>query len=196
MGDTDIAATSPSPSTSTPTPTTTENNVTPSQPIIPNEKEVVEKLAQGLTGSFSVGIEQINSKLEELTQSQQDMISLLQSESKKLSTLPDIEFITQTFAQVNGYMVAIQQLQKDMHNLSERMTRLKKKAAGLSQRKTVAETNLAIQREKMLLHEQQLIAKPSKTLLSQAESPPTSPPSAQKTATVPVIAPAPAKIDG
>eukprot|EP01112_Ceratiomyxa_fruticulosa_P001015 TRINITY_DN1097_c0_g1_i5.p1 TRINITY_DN1097_c0_g1~~TRINITY_DN1097_c0_g1_i5.p1 ORF type:complete len:108 (-),score=25.52 TRINITY_DN1097_c0_g1_i5:720-1043(-) len=96
MGDTDIAATSPSPSTSTPTPTTTENNVTPSQPIIPNEKEVVEKLAQGLTGSFSVGIEQINSKLEELTQSQQDMISLLQSESKKLSTLPDIEFITQT----------------------------------------------------------------------------------------------------
>jgi len=145
--------------------------------------EAVRDLTLGLTTAFSVPLGQVSAKLDELQQSQEAMIGRLQTESNKLTSLPDAKYIQQTINQVSVYQGKVVQLRKDMFTLTERMQRLKRRAAALQQRKVQAETQIAEQRERNLLREQQLTAKPSKTLLTQsAEAVPSSPPSSSVTA--------------
>eukprot|EP01113_Clastostelium_recurvatum_P006455 TRINITY_DN1290_c0_g1_i2.p1 TRINITY_DN1290_c0_g1~~TRINITY_DN1290_c0_g1_i2.p1 ORF type:complete len:191 (-),score=53.51 TRINITY_DN1290_c0_g1_i2:26-598(-) len=144
-----------------------------SETVLPEPAPVqydVDDLTRGFVASLRPPLDQVSAKLQELNESQLTMIAKLQSETTKITTLPDIELITQTLSQVNTYQSKAAQLRRDMSALSERMAKLKKRAAAAQQRKVQAEAHIADQRDKMMARERQLTAQPSKTLLTKESS--------------------------
>ncbi|XP_020295656.1 biogenesis of lysosome-related organelles complex 1 subunit 6-like [Pseudomyrmex gracilis] len=128
-----------------------------------NFSEVTEKLTEGLLQIYQPPLEQVKKDLLELTNKQEALLVRMQVENKKINeTFEDVD-LNDMFAVIKVYQGKLVSIRKEMINIHERTTKLKKRALRLQQIKQKEALNREQQREQELRREQELIGKPANT---------------------------------
>ncbi|XP_011874311.1 PREDICTED: biogenesis of lysosome-related organelles complex 1 subunit 6-like [Vollenhovia emeryi] len=121
--------------------------------------EAVEKLAEGLLSIYQPPLEQVKQELSELTSKQDALLVRMQLENKKINeTFEDID-LNDMFSAVKIYQGKLAVIRKEMINVHERTSKLKKRVLRLQQIKQKEAMNREQQREQELRREQELIGK-------------------------------------
>ncbi|KAG5335042.1 BL1S6 protein, partial [Acromyrmex charruanus] len=121
--------------------------------------EAAEKLAEGLLGIYQSPLEQVKQELFELTNKQDSLLTRMQLENKRIhETFEDID-LNDMFSAVKIYQGKLSVIRKEMINIHERTSKLKKRVLRLQQIKKKESMNREQQREQELRKEQELIAK-------------------------------------
>ncbi|XP_066597881.1 biogenesis of lysosome-related organelles complex 1 subunit 6 [Prorops nasuta] len=116
-----------------------------------------KKLATGLLSIYQPPLEEIKSELNELTEKQETLISIMKVENKKLLDRTEDINLTEMFDTLKVYQGKLVSCKKEMTSIHERIAKLKKRALKLQSIKQ-KETQ---QREQEIRREQELIGKPS-----------------------------------
>ncbi|XP_011643537.1 biogenesis of lysosome-related organelles complex 1 subunit 6 [Pogonomyrmex barbatus] len=121
--------------------------------------EAVEKLAEGLLSIYQPPLEQVKHELFELTNKQETLLARMQLENKKIhETFEDID-LNDMFSTIKIYQGKLAVIRKEMINIHERTSKLKKRVLRLQQIKQKQAMNKEQQREQELRREQELIGK-------------------------------------
>ncbi|XP_077269006.1 biogenesis of lysosomal organelles complex 1 subunit pallidin [Temnothorax americanus] len=121
--------------------------------------EAVEKLAKGLLSIYQPPLEQVKQELFELTSKQEALLARMQLENKKIhETFEDID-LNDMFSAVKIYQGKLAVVRKEMINIHERTSKLKKRVLRLQQIKQKEAMNREQQREQELRREQELIGR-------------------------------------
>ncbi|XP_024882094.1 biogenesis of lysosome-related organelles complex 1 subunit 6-like isoform X1 [Temnothorax curvispinosus] len=121
--------------------------------------EAVEKLAEGLLSIYQPPLEQVKQELFELTSKQEALLARMQLENKKIhETFEDID-LNDMFSTVKIYQGKLAVVRKEMINIHERTSKLKKRVLRLQQIKQKEAMNREQQREQELRREQELIGR-------------------------------------
>ncbi|KAL0106494.1 hypothetical protein PUN28_016300 [Cardiocondyla obscurior] len=118
-----------------------------------------EKLVEGLLSIYQPQLEQVKQELSELTSKQESLLARMQLENKKIhETLEDID-LNDMFSTVKIYQGKLTVIRKEMINIHERTSKLKKRVLRLQQIKQKEAMNKEQQREQELRREQELIGR-------------------------------------
>lgn len=121
--------------------------------------EAAEKLAEGLLSIYQPPLEQVKQELCELTNKQEALLTRMQVENKKIhETFEDID-LNDMFSAVKIYQGKLTVIRKEMINIHERTSKLKKRVLRLQHIKQKEAMNREQQREQELRREQELIGK-------------------------------------
>ncbi|KYM95000.1 PREDICTED: biogenesis of lysosome-related organelles complex 1 subunit 6-like [Cyphomyrmex costatus] len=121
--------------------------------------EATEKLAEGLLSIYQSPLEQVKQELFELTNKQETLLAQMQLENKRIhETFEDID-LNDMFSAVKIYQGKLAVIRKEMINIHERTSKLKKRVLRLQQIKKKESINREQQREQELRKEQELIGK-------------------------------------
>ncbi|EZA58776.1 hypothetical protein DMN91_008691 [Ooceraea biroi] len=122
--------------------------------------EAAEKLADGLLSIYQPPLEQVKKELFELTNKQEALLTRMQLKNKKIEeTFEDVD-LHDMFATIKVYQGKLALIRKEMINIHERTSKLKKRALRLQQIKQKEALNKEQQREQELRREQELIGRP------------------------------------
>ncbi|XP_063237695.1 biogenesis of lysosome-related organelles complex 1 subunit 6-like [Bacillus rossius redtenbacheri] len=124
-------------------------------------QEAAEKLAAGLLALYQPKLLETKQKLLELTTKQRGLIDEMQEENRKLSEAHCAEAIQEMFNKIKLYQAKLAGIKKEMAYISDKSSKMKKRALKLQQAKQREDLQRKHQRERRLLREQELIAKPS-----------------------------------
>eukprot|EP01133_Synstelium_polycarpum_P006258 gene6258-7258_t len=156
--------------TSTTETTTTEPTTTTEQHDVGAEMlKAVPDLTEGLLLMSKIPLDAITMKLLELQKEQCTILSLMNNENQKLQSVKSIEIITENFKKVSEYLLKIQAMKKEMNIAQERMTKMKKRATTIKEKKQQHILNLNERVEKALQKERDLTVKPSPQLQQQQQ---------------------------
>ncbi|PNF41183.1 hypothetical protein B7P43_G01437 [Cryptotermes secundus] len=121
----------------------------------------VSKPAEGLVTLYQAKLKKVRQQLDELTKKQTSLISQLEDENRRFTNVETLEDLQQTFVVLKLYQTKLVAIKKEMIQLHDRATKLKKRALKLQQTKQKAALHREHQRELQLQRETDLIAKPS-----------------------------------
>ncbi|XP_069692475.1 biogenesis of lysosome-related organelles complex 1 subunit 6 [Periplaneta americana] len=120
----------------------------------------VEKLAAGLLALYQPELKKVKHQLDELTKKQGGLVEQLEQENSRFNAAHTSEDLQEMFAMVKLYQTKLVAIKKDMSQLHDKATKLKKRALKLQQTKQRAALQREQQRELQLQRETDLIAKP------------------------------------
>ncbi|XP_034245322.1 biogenesis of lysosome-related organelles complex 1 subunit 6-like isoform X2 [Thrips palmi] len=133
-------------------------------------EDCLEKLAAGLMTFYEPELKRFREQLAEVVNKQNTLIEQLQDENKRFVDTQNAEELQGMFVTVKAYQTKLMAVKKDMTTLHDRVTKMKKRALKLQQRKEKQALQRQQQREAQLLREQELVGKPN-TSSSKATSP-------------------------
>lgn len=120
----------------------------------------VNKLAVGLLALYEPQLKKVQQQLDELTKKQISLIDQLKDENRRFTDVQTSEDLQQMFTMAKVYQTKLVVIKKEMLQLHDRATKLKKRALRLQQTKQKAALHREQQRELQLQRETDLIAKP------------------------------------
>jgi hypothetical protein len=120
----------------------------------------VNKLTVGLLALYEPQLKKVKQQLDELTKKQISLIDQLKEENCRFINVQTSDDLQQMFSMVKLYQTKLVVIKKEMLQLHERSTKLKKRALKLQQTKQKAALHREQQRELQLQRETSLIAKP------------------------------------
>lgn len=143
--------------------------------VVPQESKSditvdVNKLAVGLLALYEPQLEKVKQQLDELTKKQISVIDQLKDENRRFTNVQTSEDLQQMFMMVKLYQTKLVVIKKEMLQLHDRATKLKKRALRLQQTKQKAALHREQQRELQLQRETDLIAKPVSSNSEQEKS--------------------------
>uniref|UniRef100_A0A0K8S919 Biogenesis of lysosome-related organelles complex 1 subunit 6 n=1 Tax=Lygus hesperus TaxID=30085 RepID=A0A0K8S919_LYGHE len=118
-----------------------------------------QKCGEGLAEMYEPGLKQLRKQLQELTAKQTTVLGDVKKENLKFSSINTNE-LNSMFMMIKDYHMRVHYIKKEMMDLAERSSRLKKKALKLQHYKQREALEMAHFREAQLKREQDLIAKP------------------------------------
>ncbi|XP_062860748.1 biogenesis of lysosome-related organelles complex 1 subunit 6 [Trichomycterus rosablanca] len=134
----------------------------PLQDLVLVDDECVEKLCEGLISHYCPDLQRSKHTLQELTQNQAVLLDTLEQEISKFRECNSMIHLNALFTEAKVYHSKLVNIRRDMMNLHERTTKLKKRVLKLQQQKQREMLEKEQQREKELERERQLTAKPAK----------------------------------
>ncbi|XP_028678898.1 biogenesis of lysosome-related organelles complex 1 subunit 6 isoform X1 [Erpetoichthys calabaricus] len=126
------------------------------------DKDVIEKLTEGLVSHYLPDLQHSKLALQELTKNQSVLLDTLDQEIAKFRECNSLLDINALFVEAKLYHNKLVNIRKEMLMLHEKTTKLKKRALKLQQQKHKEILEQEQQRERELERERQLIAKPAK----------------------------------
>ncbi|XP_039628778.1 biogenesis of lysosome-related organelles complex 1 subunit 6 isoform X1 [Polypterus senegalus] len=126
------------------------------------DKDVIEKLTEGLISHYLPDLQHSKLALQELTKNQSVLLDTLDQEIAKFRECNSLLDINALFVEAKLYHNKLVNIRKEMLMLHEKTTKLKKRALKLQQQKHKEVLEQEQQRERELERERQLIAKPAK----------------------------------
>jgi len=133
--------------------------------VVPQESESdgtddVSKLAVGLLALYEPQLKKVQQQLDEVTKKQISLIDQLTDENCRFTDVQTSEDLQEMFMMARLYQTKLVVIKKEMLQLHDRATKLKKRALKLQQTKQKAALHREQQRELQLQRETDLIAKP------------------------------------
>ncbi|KAI5607844.1 biogenesis of lysosome-related organelles complex 1 subunit 6, partial [Silurus asotus] len=125
-------------------------------------EDCVEKLSEGLISSYLPDLQRSRDTLQELTQNQAVLLDTLEQEITKFKECNSTIDLNTLFSEAKVYHSKLVNIRREMINLHDRTSKLKKRALKLQQQKQKEALDREQQRERELERERQLIAKPAK----------------------------------
>lgn len=151
------------------------DNATQRSAVVPQESKSdgtvdVNKLADGLLALYEPQLKKVQQQLDELIKKQMTLIDQLQDENSRFTNVQTSDDLQQMFMMVKLYQTKLVVIKKEMLQLHDRATKLKKRALRLQQTKQKAALHREQQRELQLQREADLIAKPPSSLSGKERS--------------------------
>ncbi|XP_028812485.1 biogenesis of lysosome-related organelles complex 1 subunit 6 [Denticeps clupeoides] len=125
-------------------------------------EQAVDKLTDGLMSHYLPDLQNSKRTLQELTQNQVILLDTLEQEITKFKECNSLLDLNSLFTEAKIYHNKLVNIRKEMINLHDRTTKLKKRALKLQQQRQKEALEKEQQREKELERERLLIAKPAK----------------------------------
>eukprot|EP01119_Soliformovum_irregulare_P009084 TRINITY_DN22215_c0_g1_i1.p1 TRINITY_DN22215_c0_g1~~TRINITY_DN22215_c0_g1_i1.p1 ORF type:complete len:185 (+),score=56.13 TRINITY_DN22215_c0_g1_i1:63-557(+) len=119
--------------------------------------------------AFNQPFEKIVERLLELQKVQEGLLATMSQESQRLNTIPFLQEISNTIAQLEPYRLKILNIKKRMSTVNDRVAKLNKRAEKLKQRRESEMVNAAEKQRAAIERERSLTAQPSKELLQNVE---------------------------
>ncbi|KAK6187856.1 hypothetical protein SNE40_005789 [Patella caerulea] len=119
----------------------------------------VSKITDGLVHNILPSLEKAKVSLDEALKNQDVLIETVQQENAKFSDCNSLEHLVALMLEARVYYNKLMTVKKDMTMLSDRTSKLKRRAVRLQQQKQKEEQHMIQRREKELEREQQLVAR-------------------------------------
>ncbi|XP_002741133.1 biogenesis of lysosome-related organelles complex 1 subunit 6-like [Saccoglossus kowalevskii] len=123
-----------------------------------------DKLTQGVVQAFLPQMQSTRQLLSELTRNQGTLLETLQQENAKFNECDSMKELVDLFAAAKRYHLKLVAVKKEMVNLHEKSTKLRRRALKLQNEKMKENLKKEQQKERELEHERQLTARPAKEL--------------------------------
>ena len=139
---------------------------TPLTPSATNVKQMIsedtkKKLVGGLVDLYEPDLNAMHERVKEVLRNQGVLLDSTQNELTQLKECTMLNDIIETFENVKIYHKKLVTIKKDMHQLSERANKVKVRAHKLQVQKEKDELALASERERQMIYEKELAAKPA-----------------------------------
>lgn len=130
---------------------------------LPDDIEVdpatIDKLVHGTLGLFLPNLQKAKGSLNEVLHNQEVLIETIQQENAKFTDSVAMKKLTDTMIKARQYHTKLVNLKKEMNNLMDRSTKLKRRAVKLQQQKQKEELQRQHQIEREQEKERALTAK-------------------------------------
>ncbi|XP_020900563.1 biogenesis of lysosome-related organelles complex 1 subunit 6 [Exaiptasia diaphana] len=124
-------------------------------------QKAIEMLTSGIMTEFLPEMDDMKSRIKELTQNQGILIETIQQENTKFLESHEAKALREVVSQVQKYNNKLKKIHNDMGVINERIARLKRRAHKLKQHKEREEKIKQDARKREQEIEQELIAKPA-----------------------------------
>eukprot|EP00794_Sanderia_malayensis_P007444 gene7444-8266_t len=131
-----------------------------------NYKAAVELLASGIKSNYLADVNKAKGRVDELVHNQSVLRESIQQEMMNLDEYKLTEDVSQFMQDLRFYHSKLLNIKKDIHQVSDKVSKMKKKSMKLQIGKQKEELHKAQQKQKELELQKQLTAKPASSSFS------------------------------